>query len=49
MCNKATSEQHFAVTIAERAAVFHGSLRLVREEAGAQLSNKDNEHLTSHG
>ena len=37
--NKAKSE-HFAVTSAKRVTVFQASLKVVREEAGAQLSKK---------
>ena len=35
------SEQHFAVTSAKMVAVFQASLKLVRKEATAQISNKD--------
>ena len=42
------SEPHLAVTSAKRVAVFRASLKLVRKEAGAQLSNKDNKCLTSY-
>ena len=42
MQNKVKSEQSFAVTSAKRVAFFQASLKLVREEAGAQLSNNDN-------
>ena len=47
MHNKVKSEQHFAVTSAKRWAVFLESLKVVREEAGAHISNKDNKHSTS--
>ena len=43
------SEQHFAETSTKRGAVFHTSLKLVREEAGAQLSNNDKICSTSQG
>ena len=36
--NEVKSEQCFAVTSAKRVAVFQASLKVVREEAGAQLS-----------
>ena len=49
MHNKAQAEQHFTVTSAKRVAVLQVSLKVVREEAGAQLSNKDNKHSTSQG
>ena len=42
------SDQCFAVTSAKRVAVSQASLTLLREEAGSQLSNKENKHLTSH-
>ena len=38
--NKAKSEQCFAVTSAKRVAVFQASWKVVREEAGAQLSTR---------
>ena len=41
MHNKVKSEQCFAVLSAQRVAVFQASLKLVREEAGAQLSDND--------
>ena len=47
--NKVKSEQCFAVTSAKRVPVFQVSLKVVREEAGAQLSSKDNKHTTSQG
>ena len=47
--SKVKSEQYLAVTSAKRVAVFQASLNVVREEAGAQLSNKDNKHSTSQG
>ena len=47
--NKVKSEQCFAVTSAKRVAVFQAILKVVREEAGAQLSNKDNKCSTSQG
>ena len=46
--NKVKSEQSFAVTSAKRVAVFQASLKVVREEAIAQLSNK-NKCSTSQG
>ena len=46
--NKAKSEQHFAVTSSKRVTIFQTSLKLVRGESGAQISNKDNKCLTSH-
>ena len=45
--NKVKSEQHLAVTSAKRVAVFQAILKVVREEAGAQLSKRDNKHSTS--
>ena len=39
------SEQTFGITNAKRVAVFHVSLKLVREKAASQLSNKDNKEL----
>ena len=47
--NKVKSEQCFAVTSAKRVAVFQASLKVVIEEVGAQLSKRDNKHLTSQG
>ena len=47
--NKVKSEQHFAVTSAKRVAVFQASWKVVREEVGAQLCNKDNKCSTSQG
>ena len=47
--NKVKSEQHFAVTSAKRVAVFQASLKVVREEAGVQLSKRDNKCSTSQG
>ena len=47
--NKLKSEQHFAVASAKRVAVFQASLNIVREEISAQLSDKDNKHLTFQG
>ena len=47
MHNKVTSEQHFAVTCGKRIPFFQASLKLVREEAAAQLSNNDNKCSTS--
>ena len=38
--NKVKSEQCFAVTSAKRVAVFQASLKVVREDAGAQLSKR---------
>ena len=49
MHNKVKSEQHFAITSVKRVAVFQASLKVVREEVGAQLSNKENKHSTSQG
>ena len=34
---------------AKKEVAFEVSLKLVQEEAGAQLSNKDNNHSESHG
>ena len=45
--NKVKPEQHFAVTSVKRVTIFQASSKLVRGEAGAQLSNKDNKHLVS--
>ena len=47
--NKVTTEQCFAVTSAKGVAVFKASLKVLREEPGAQISNKDNKHSTSQG
>ena len=47
--NKVKSEQCFAVTSANRIAVFQASLKVVREEAGAQLSKRDNKCSASQG
>ena len=47
--NIVKSEQYFTGTSAKRVAVFQASLKVVREEAGAQLSNKDNKCSTSQG
>ena len=47
--NKVKSEQHFTVTSAKGVTVFQASLKVVREEAGAQLSKKDNKCSTSQG
>ena len=41
--------RNFDVTTAKRVAVFQASLKVVREEARAQLSNKDNKHSVSQG
>ena len=38
MHNKAKLKQCFAVTSAKRVAIFQACLKLVREEAGAQIS-----------
>ena len=46
MC-KVKSEQYFAAPSAKRVAVFQGSLKLVREEAGAQISKKKDKFSTS--
>ena len=35
--------------VLKRVAVFQASLKVVREEAGSQLFNKDNKHATSQG
>ena len=48
MCNKVKSEQHFVVTGSKRLAIIQASLKLIKEEARAKLSNKDNKCLTSH-
>ena len=49
MHSKVESEEEFVVTSAERVAVFQVPSEFkFREKAGSQLSNKDNEHLTSH-
>ena len=47
--NKVKSEQCFAVTSAKRVAVFQANLKVVREDAGAQLSKRDNKRSTSQG
>ena len=47
MLNKIKSEQYMAVISVKKVAIFQASLKLVREEAGVQLSNKDNKYLTS--
>ena len=49
MCKKVKSKQHAIVTSAKRVAAFHENLKLVRQEAGAQLPNKGNKCLTSQG
>ena len=49
MQNKVKSEQCFKVTTARRVAVFQASLKVVREEAGAHLSKRDNNNSTSQG
>ena len=49
MQNQVKSEQWFAVTRAKWVAVFQASLKVVRQEAGAQLFNIDNKHLRSQG
>ena len=49
MHNKVKSEQCFAVLSVKRVAVFQAHLKVVREEATAQLSNKGNKHSTSQG
>ena len=49
MCNRIKSKHPFAVTSAKRVVVFQASLELVRKQAGAHLSNKDNKHSTFHG
>ena len=38
--NKVKSEQHFTGTSAKRVAVFQASLKVVREEAGANSPTK---------
>ena len=38
----------FPVMSAKRVVIYKASLKLVRGEAGVQLSSKDNKHLTSH-
>ena len=48
MYNKVKPVKHFAITSAEKVAVFLASLKLVQEEAGSQISNKDNKHSTTH-
>ena len=48
MHNKVKSEQCFAVTSAKKVAFFQLNYKLRGEEAGTQLSSKDNKHLTSH-
>ena len=42
MHNKAKSELHLVVRSNKRVAVFQASLKLVIEEAGSQLFNKNN-------
>ena len=49
MCNKVKPEQHFTAVRPNTVAVFQASLKLIREEVGAQLPNKDNKYSTSHG
>ena len=49
MCNKVQSEQHFAVTSANRLAIFQAILKLVIEKAGAQLLSWDNKCFTFYG
>ena len=49
MCNKVKWDQCFAVTHLKKVAIFQASLNLVREEAGGQISNKDNKCLTFNG
>ena len=44
---KLNQNKHFAITSVGRVAVFQTSLRLLRDEVGAKLSNKDNKHSTS--
>ena len=46
---KLNQKQCFALPSAKRVAVFQASLKVVREDASAQLSNKDNICLTSQG
>ena len=46
--NKVESKLYIAVSGAKSVAKFHASLILVREEAGAQLSNKDIKQSISH-
>ena len=47
MYNKVESEQCFPATSAKSMTIFQACLKLVREEAGVQLSNRDSKHLTS--
>ena len=47
MHNEVKSEQHFVVTSDKRVDVLHVNLKIVREEAGAQFSYKDNKYSTS--
>ena len=49
MHNNAESEQRLAVTSAKRVAIFQASLKLVKEEAGAQIFKTDNKGSTSQG
>ena len=46
MHNQVTKEQCLAVVSSKRMAVSQASLKSMREEAGAQLYNSDNKHLT---
>ena len=39
----------FAVTTAEGLAIFQARLKLAREEARAQIANRNNKFLISHG
>ena len=49
MYNKDKAKWCFAVTRGKRVAIFQVNLKLVREEARAKLSNKDNKfHGLNH-
>ena len=47
MHNGIESEEFFAVTSVKSVAVLHAGLKLVRNEARAQLYNKKNKDITS--
>ena len=47
--NQEVKSEHFTVKSAKRVVIFQASLKLVRKEARAQLSSRNNKHLTSHG
>ena len=49
MHNKVKSGQSFSVKSAKRVPASHVCLKLVRKEAGAQLSNNDNKYSTFQG